>query len=110
VNSKATRLYTYSLLSVLLFVLVHLATRRRNPPRVLRFYCAEQGKLREKLNYMHRNPVQRRLVRHPRDGPWSSWSHYEKGEPEPNKIDTLREEKDPALIGNCQKRQIPHPL
>jgi putative transposase len=34
------------------------------------------GKLREKLNYMHANPVIRRLVEHPRDWPWSSWSNY----------------------------------
>jgi putative transposase len=37
-------------------------------------------KLKEKLDYMHRNPVQRGLVLHPKDWPWSSWSHYEKGE------------------------------
>jgi len=49
------------------------------------------GKLREKLNYMHRNPVQRKLVSHPRDWPWSSWSHYAKGEPGIIAIDTLRE-------------------
>ena len=33
-------------------------------------------KLREKLEYMHANPVQRKLVPHPRDWPWSSWSYY----------------------------------
>jgi putative transposase len=37
-------------------------------------------KVREKLEYMHRNPVKRKLVSHPKDWPWSSWSHYEKGE------------------------------
>jgi putative transposase len=34
----------------------------------------------EKLNYMHANPVTRRLVEHPKDCPWSSWSFYRKGE------------------------------
>src|SRR2546422_11084107 len=34
----------------------------------------------EKLDYMHRNPVTRKLVEHPKDWPWSSWSFYEKGE------------------------------
>jgi hypothetical protein len=34
------------------------------------------GKLREKLHYMHANPVIRRLVKHPQDWPWSSWSNY----------------------------------
>jgi putative transposase len=37
-------------------------------------------KLRKKLEYMHRNPVKRKLVLHPKDWPWSSWAHYEKGE------------------------------
>jgi len=30
----------------------------------------------EKLNYMHNNPVNRRLVKHPGDRPWSSWRFY----------------------------------
>jgi putative transposase len=37
------------------------------------------GKRKEKLNYMHANPVMRKLVKHPKDWPWSSWSFYEKG-------------------------------
>lgn len=37
-------------------------------------------KLREKLNYMHANPVTAKLVQHPRDWPWSSWSYYATGE------------------------------
>jgi len=37
-------------------------------------------KITEKLNYMHLNPVARGLVAHPKDWPWSSWSHYAKGE------------------------------
>jgi putative transposase len=36
-------------------------------------------KIAEKLNYMHLNPVKRKLVAHPRDWPWSSWSHYANG-------------------------------
>jgi putative transposase len=35
----------------------------------------------EKLNYMHMNPVKRRLVENPRDWPWSSFNFYQgKGE------------------------------
>jgi putative transposase len=34
------------------------------------------GKINEKLIYMHENPLRRGLVAHPRDWPWSSWSHY----------------------------------
>ena len=37
-------------------------------------------KIREKLEYMHRNPVTRKLVDHPKDWPWSSWRYYETGE------------------------------
>jgi putative transposase len=30
----------------------------------------------EKLHYMHMNPLKRKLVHHPRDWPWSSFSFY----------------------------------
>ena len=33
-------------------------------------------KRHEKLNYMHDNPVTRKLVEKPRDWPWSSWRFY----------------------------------
>jgi len=33
-------------------------------------------KIREKLDYMHNNPVERRLVEKPGDWPWSSWRFY----------------------------------
>lgn len=74
------------------------------------FNVWSSGKLREKLNYRHRNPVQRKLVVHPREWPWSSWFHYEKGEPWLIAIDALYEEKAPAPSGNSRKRQNPHPL
>ena len=51
-------------------------------------------KLREKLDYMHANPIERGLVSHAKDWPWSSWSHYEKGERGLIRIDTL--EGDPV--------------
>ena len=40
------------------------------------FNVWSEKKLREKLEYMHANPVQRKLVQHPKDWPWSSWAHY----------------------------------
>ena len=40
-------------------------------------YSAE--KLREKLDYIHANPVKRGLVKHPKDWPWSSWAFYATG-------------------------------
>ena len=51
-------------------------------------------KLKEKLEYMHANPVKRKLVLHPKDWPWSSWSYYEKGEEGLIRIDPLGKEKD----------------
>jgi putative transposase len=66
-------------------------------------------KLQEKLDYMHRNPLQRKLVLHPKDWPWSSWSHYEKGERGLIRIDTLGEEETQATNSPTEKRQPPHP-
>ena len=40
------------------------------------FNVWSEKKLKEKLEYMHANPVQRKLVQHPKDWPWSSWAHY----------------------------------
>jgi putative transposase len=51
-------------------------------------------KLREKLEYMHANPVKRKLVRHPKDWPWSSWSYYEKGEKGLISIDSVGPKKE----------------
>ena len=36
--------------------------------------------MKEKLEYMHANPITEKLVEHPRDWPWSSWSNYATGE------------------------------
>src|SRR5690348_1308284 len=40
------------------------------------FNVYSRGKVKEKLNYMHANPVIRGLVKHPRDWRWSSWGFY----------------------------------
>jgi REP-associated tyrosine transposase len=48
-------------------------------------------KLKEKLEYMHANPVMRKLVAHPRDWPWSSFCHYAKGEKGLIRIDSIRD-------------------
>jgi putative transposase len=40
------------------------------------FNVYSEGKKKEKLNYMHANPVKRRLVVHPKDWAWSSWNFY----------------------------------
>ncbi len=57
-----------------------LGTHRRFwQRRYYDFNVYSEKKLREKLDYMHGNPVKRRLVGHPRDWPWSSWTFYEQG-------------------------------
>ncbi len=45
------------------------------------FNVYSAGKRKEKLNYMHANPVIRGLVAHAKDWPWSSWSFYMKDHP-----------------------------
>jgi len=40
------------------------------------FNVFTEEKRREKLNYMHNNPVKRGLVKFPSDWPWSSWRYY----------------------------------
>jgi len=49
-------------------------------PRFYDFNVWSKKKLREKLEYMHANPVTKKLVTHPKDWPWSSWSFYAKSE------------------------------
>ena len=44
------------------------------------FNVYSDRKRREKLDYMHRNPVTRKLVQRPQDWPWSSYLSYERGE------------------------------
>ncbi|MGD0007471.1 MAG: hypothetical protein ABSE93_02850 [Terriglobia bacterium] len=40
------------------------------------FHVYSEKKRREKLDYMHNNPVKRGLVSSPGDWPWSSWGFY----------------------------------
>jgi putative transposase len=51
------------------------------------FNVYSRGKMKEKLNYMHANPVIRKLVKHPSEWAWSSWSFYAKDEEGPVGID-----------------------
>jgi hypothetical protein len=46
------------------------------PRRFHPFDIFREAKLREKLNYMHNNPVKRGLIKSPGDWPWSSWRFY----------------------------------
>jgi hypothetical protein len=47
-------------------------------PRLYDFNVYSQKKRKEKLEYMHANPVVRGLVKHLKDSPWSSFSFYAK--------------------------------
>lgn len=58
-------------------------------PRFYDFNVWSKKKVREKLDYKHTNPVARKLVDHPKDWPWSSWSFYAKGEAGLVRIDAI---------------------
>ena len=66
-----------------------------------RFYDVniwDQKKLREKLDYVHANPVKRGLVEHPRDWVWSSWSYYATGVHGIIRIDVLGSSGEPVAL------------
>ena len=49
-------------------------------PRYYDFNVVTEDKLREKLNYIHWNPMKRGLVDRPEDWRWSSCHYYQTGE------------------------------
>jgi putative transposase len=49
-------------------------------PRFYDFNVYSAKKIREKLEYMHANPVKRGLVEKPGEWVWSSFGSYEQGE------------------------------
>ena len=58
-------------------------------PRFHDFNVHSAGKKREKLDYMHANPVKRGLVENPLDWVWSSASFYATGVPGSVRIDPV---------------------
>jgi putative transposase len=64
----------------LAFMTGDLALLRFWQPRFHDFNVYSAYKLKQKLEYMHGNPVRRGLVKNPGDWMWSSFSFYEKGE------------------------------
>ena len=58
-------------------------------PRFYDFNVWSAKKLKEKLEYMHHNPVKRGLVRRPAAWMWSSFRLYQTGEAHPLKIDSI---------------------
>jgi putative transposase len=58
-------------------------------PRFYDFNVWSQTKFVEKLQYMHMNPIKRKLVTHPKDWPWSSFCFYAKKETGLVRIDSV---------------------
>ena len=73
------------------------------------FNVWSEKKFREKLEYMHANPVKRGLVEHPKDWPWSSWGHYALGETGLIRVDSLDDRVAENLSAGMRKSQNPHP-
>jgi len=70
------------------------------------------SKIREKLRYMHRNPVKRGLVEKPEDWPWSSYCHYLTGEPSVVEIEsewTWRKRLAMGIVPQMKVREHPRP-
>jgi len=59
-------------------------------PRFYDFNVWSLKKRVEKLHYMHMNPLKRRLVDHPRDWPWSSFSFYSNPKQGLIRVDPIR--------------------
>jgi REP element-mobilizing transposase RayT len=64
--------------------------RRFWQARFFDFDVWSREKQREKLGYMHGNPVKNGLVNDAKDWPWSSFSFYATGEPGLVRIDPAR--------------------
>jgi len=78
-------------------------------PRYYDFNVYSEEKLIEKLDYMHRNPVQRGLVTHPEDWRWSSARHYATGEEGVVEIEsrwTVRRREQPGLYQVVRRRDV----
>jgi putative transposase len=75
------------------FPVSFIGLRRFWQRRYFEFNVYSARKIREKLDYIHTNPVKRRLVVHPKDWPWSSWGLYATGEPGVVKVEPTGEER-----------------
>jgi putative transposase len=75
------------------------------------FNVWSEKKFKEKLDYMHANPVKRGLVLHPKDWPWSSWGHYARREKGLIRVDSLGDRVAQIQNQNAgnKKSQNPHP-
>jgi hypothetical protein len=56
----------------------------------LRFQGVEFEEEGRKVHYMHMNPLKRKLVEHPKDWPWSSFSFYSNSKQGLIRVDPVR--------------------
>ena len=80
------------------------------------FNVLTHAKYVEKLRYIHRNPVERGLVKKPEDWRWSSYRHHLTGEPGPVEIEShwtfTRRERSTTPLTACNRGEWgpqPHP-
>jgi putative transposase len=73
------------------------------------FNVYSRKKMMEKLEYMHANPVQRKLVVHTKDWPWSSWSNHVKGEGLIRMDCVDEDDRTNEKESTTRKSQKPHP-
>lgn len=74
-------------LSVVIQILKQTIARKLKPAGIRRFWQVRyydfpvwsEAKYKEKLRYIHRNPVKRGLVARPEDWPWSSFNQWTSG-------------------------------
>ena len=104
-------------LAVVMQVLKQRTSRRLKTGSALAFWqrryfdfnLRSEEKHREKVNYIHRNPVMRGLVPRPEEWPWSSFQHYAAGITGIVEIEsewtTQGREKNPTL--SCAKDGAP---
>jgi putative transposase len=82
VSKRMRRIRRWSSAAQRAFAFPGAAPSRFWQPRFYDFNVWSAKKRREKLEYMHRNPVTRQLVKDPKDWVWSSYSSYsERGLP-----------------------------
>lgn len=74
------------------FPLSFAELRRFWQRRYYDFNVYSAQKIKGKLDYIHSNPVTRKLVRHPKDWPWSSWPFYATGAPGAVKVEPTGEQ------------------
>jgi putative transposase len=64
------------------------------------------AKSKEKLSYLHRNPVKRGLVAQPEDWPWSSFRHYLTGQEGVVEVESIWTGRKRELMGTTPRVKL----